>query len=173
MSYKKHGGGTSVVEVTHVSRHGVWVMVYEKEMFLPFDRFPWFQDAPIGKVLNVELPSEQHLYWPELDVDLEVDSIINPERYPLVSTVGESGEGYSAVDEWDWEKVDETVLALLQLTLHDERRAWKGFDFDVMDRLFEKGLIFDPKGKAKSVALTDEGLARSKELFGRLFKKGC
>ena len=50
-------------------------------------------------------------------------------------------------------------------------RAWKGFDFEVMDRLFEKGYIFDPRGKAKSVVFTVEGLARAERLFGELFRK--
>jgi hypothetical protein len=58
------------------------------------------------------------------------------------------------------------------LTLHDGGRAWKGFDFEVMDRLFQKGYIFDPRGKAKSVGLTREGLARSERLFEELFGKG-
>ncbi len=69
----------------------------------------------------------------------------------------------------DENKVDEAVLALLWLTLHDERRAWKGFDWDALDRLHRKGLILDPRGKAKSVVLTDEGLRRSEELFTELF----
>jgi hypothetical protein len=56
-----------------------------RELFVPFSDFPWFKDAPIGDVVNVELPSPHHLYWPTLDVDLEVDSIEHPERYPLVS----------------------------------------------------------------------------------------
>ena len=65
--------------------------------------------------------------------------------------------------------VDEAVLALLSLGLHDGYRAWKGFDWDAMDRLHEKGFISDPRSKAKSVVLTEEGLSRSRELFDRLF----
>jgi hypothetical protein len=71
--------------------------------------------------------------------------------------------------EIDTEKVDDAVLALLQLTLHDGNRAWKGHDWDALGRLHEKGLIHDPVGKVKSVVLTDEGLKRSDELFRRLF----
>jgi hypothetical protein len=74
--------------------------------------------------------------------------------------------------DYDEDRIDEAVLALLYLTLHDGRRAWKGHDFDVMDRLFEKGFITDPKGKAKSVMLTNEGLARSEALFREMFGKG-
>ena len=72
---------------------------------------------------------------------------------------------------FDEEKVERTVLALLYLTLHDGDRAWKSFDWDVMNRLHEKGFILDPVSKAKSVALTQEGLAESKRLFNELFGK--
>ena len=71
--------------------------------------------------------------------------------------------------EIDEDKVDDAVLALLRLTLHDERRAWKGFDWDALGRLHRKGLIADPVGRAKSVVLTDEGLARSAALLAALF----
>ena len=71
--------------------------------------------------------------------------------------------------EYDKDKVDEAVLALLFLTLHDGHRAWKGHEWDAMERLHKKGLIFDPVGKAKSVVLTEEGLAKSRELFAKLF----
>jgi hypothetical protein len=71
--------------------------------------------------------------------------------------------------DYDENKIDEVVLALMYLTLHDEARAWKGFDFRVLDRLWEKGLIRDPKNKAKSVVLTEEGLARAEELFEKYF----
>ena len=67
------------------------------------------------------------------------------------------------------DSVDDAVLALLWLTLHDGQRAWKGHDWDVLGRLYEKGLILDPVGKAKSVVLTNDGLRRSEELFKALF----
>jgi hypothetical protein len=73
--------------------------------------------------------------------------------------------------EIDKDKIDDAVLALLWLTLHDGDRAWKGFDWDTLDRLHAKGLIGTPAGKAKSVVLTDEGLRRSEELFDRLFTR--
>lgn len=174
MKSQPHGDNTSTLEVTNISKHGFWIMIREQEMFLPFDRFPWFRDAPVGKIVNVERPSEQHLYWPELDIDLEIDMILNPERYPLVSRVQEPGEQYCAGTShggWDKDKADDAVLALFQLTLHDVRRAWKGFDFEVLDRLFEKGLILDPRNRTKSIVLTDEGLARSEKLFDELFAK--
>ena len=72
----------------------------------------------------------------------------------------------------DEDKIDAAVLALLRLTLHDGQRAWKGFDWDSMDRLHRKGLIHDPVGKAKSVILTNKGLERSHQLLQQLFGKG-
>lgn len=69
----------------------------------------------------------------------------------------------------DADKIDEAVLALLWLTLHNGQRAWKGHDWDALDRLHRKGLIADPVSKAKSVVLTDEGLKRAEELFQMLF----
>lgn len=71
-----------------------------------------------------------------------------------------------AIDE---DRIDDAVLALLHLTLGEDGEAWKGFDWEAMNRLHTKGLIFDPVGKAKSVGLTQEGVRRSKELFERLF----
>ncbi len=73
--------------------------------------------------------------------------------------------------EIDTGRIDEAVLGLLWLTLHDERRAWKGHDWDVLNWLYEQGMIYDPVNKAKSVVLTDEGLARAEELFRTLFSK--
>jgi Domain of unknown function (DUF6429) len=69
----------------------------------------------------------------------------------------------------DEDKIDEAVLALLYLTLHDGGRVWKGHDWDAMNRLYEKGMIDNPKGKNKSVWLTDEGRAASERLFKKLF----
>jgi hypothetical protein len=71
----------------------------------------------------------------------------------------------------DTDRIDDTVLALLYLTLHDQYRAWKGFDWDTLSRLHEKGMIENPVGKAKSVEFTTDGLRRSKELFEAMFTK--
>lgn len=174
MRYAAHGDDTSAVEVTNISKHGFWMLIGSEEVFLPFETFPWFRDAPVGKILQVEFPSEHHLYWPELDVDLEVESIFHPERFPLVSRVHDKREPYAGSEregDVDADQVDDCVLALLQLTLHDGDRSWKGFDFEVMVRLFQKGYIYDPRGKAKSVVLTKEGLARSERLYAELFKR--
>jgi hypothetical protein len=73
--------------------------------------------------------------------------------------------------EEDFDRIDDAALALLFLTLRDGYRAWKGFDWSVMDRLHEKGFIDDPRNKAKSVVFTEEGLQRSKELFESMFTR--
>ena len=73
--------------------------------------------------------------------------------------------------EVDEDCVDEAVLALLWLTLHDGRRAWKGHDWDVLGRLHDKGMLLDPVGRAKSVVLTEEGLRECERLFGALFSR--
>lgn len=69
----------------------------------------------------------------------------------------------------DAEKIDRAVLALLYLGLHEGRRAWKGFDWDALNRLHEKGFISDPGGKAKSVVFTEEGLREANRLLDELF----
>jgi hypothetical protein len=77
----------------------------------------------------------------------------------------------------DMDRIDEAVLALMYLTVHGAdrfsglARAWKSFDWEAMNRLYEKDLIYDPVGKAKSVVLTEEGLKRSEALFYALFAK--
>jgi len=79
------GENTSQVEVTNISRHGLWLLIDDEELFLPFDEFPWFKDASVQAVLNVQRQGPEHLHWPALDVDLTLDSIRHPEKYPLVS----------------------------------------------------------------------------------------
>jgi hypothetical protein len=85
MKSVQRGQGTSAVEVANVSPAGFWLLVEEREHFVPFKDFPWFRDATIAELTSVVLPSPHHLYWPALDVDLAVDSLDHPERYPLVS----------------------------------------------------------------------------------------
>ena len=86
MKSAKLGQHTSV-EVGNVSTIGFWLLIGEKERFLPFSSFPWFKEARIRELINVELQSANHLYWPDLDIDLSVESIDNPEAFPLVSRV--------------------------------------------------------------------------------------
>jgi Protein of unknown function (DUF2442) len=79
------GQSTSPAEVTNVSPHGFWLFVGERELFVPFKEFPWFREASVRKIANVQRPSPNHLYWPDLDIDLAVESIEHPEKYPLIS----------------------------------------------------------------------------------------
>jgi hypothetical protein len=84
-NFYKSGTNTSTVEVTNISKHGLWILFGNEELYLPFKDFPWFPKAAVSSVLNVELCGNENLYWPELDVDLTLDSIRRPENYPLVS----------------------------------------------------------------------------------------
>jgi len=85
MKSGRRGQSTSDVEVANVSPHGFWLLIDDRERFVPFKEFPWFRDATIAELTNVELPSPHHLYWPDLDIDVAIDSLDHPERYPLVS----------------------------------------------------------------------------------------
>lgn len=80
-----HGTITSAAEVTHVSKHGFWLLLGNEELLLPFDKFPWFKHATIEQLSAVEWPTADHLYWPQLDVDLSVSSIRAPDDFPLMS----------------------------------------------------------------------------------------
>ena len=72
-------------EVTNVSKHCFWLLLEDEELAVPFSEFPWFKKATIEQLADVQRPTEDHLYWPQLDVDLSVDSIRNPDNFPLVS----------------------------------------------------------------------------------------
>jgi hypothetical protein len=85
MKSKPLGKSTSGVEVTNISQHGFWILMEERELFVPFREFPWFRNATIDSILKVEMPHPRHLYWPDLDIDLAVESIEHPERFPLLS----------------------------------------------------------------------------------------
>ena len=80
-----HGTVTSVAEVTHVSKHGFWLLLDSEELLVPFDQFPWFKKATIEQLSEVLWPTPDHLYWPQLDADLSVQSIRDPSAFPLVS----------------------------------------------------------------------------------------
>lgn len=87
MKSAKLGTNTSEAEVTNVSREGLWLLLGDREHFLPFSDFPWFQDASIREICHVELLGEDHLHWPALDVDLTLESVEHPDHFPLVSQV--------------------------------------------------------------------------------------
>jgi len=84
MKSKTVGRSTSDVEVLNISKKGFLLFLKGKEYFLSFDNFPWFKDAKIASILNVKLLQDHHLYWPDLDVDLELESIRSPQKHPLI-----------------------------------------------------------------------------------------
>ena len=84
------GTGTFPIEVNNISPHGFWVLIENEqavaeELFLPFAEFPWFRSATIEQLCKVERPSADHLFWPQLNIDLSVSSIRNPQAFPLIS----------------------------------------------------------------------------------------
>jgi hypothetical protein len=79
------GADTLEVEVTQISKHGIWLLLTNREFVLFFQYFPCLKNSPLSAMHNVILLSPDHLYWPDLDIDLAVESIANPERFPLVS----------------------------------------------------------------------------------------
>jgi hypothetical protein len=79
------GAATLEAEVTNISQHGFWLLLDDRELFLAFEEFPWFKQAPVAAILLVQRPTPGHLHWPDLDVDLAVDSIEHPDRYSLKS----------------------------------------------------------------------------------------
>ena len=85
MKSSRRGNRTSDVEVTNVSKRGFWILIRNRELFVSFENFPFFKDTPTRHILNVECPGPDHLRWPDLDVDLSVESIEHPDIFPLVS----------------------------------------------------------------------------------------
>ena len=88
-----HGSSTSAVEVTHVSKHGFWLLLDAEELLVPFEHFPWFKKATIEQLSDVLWPTPEHLYWPQLDADLSVQSIRDPPGFPLVSKASANAKG--------------------------------------------------------------------------------
>jgi hypothetical protein len=87
MKSGRRGGGTSRVEVGNIAPDGFSLLIGRRRRFVRFDDFPWFRGASDAQIMKVTLPSPHHLYWPDLDVDLAVESLDRPARYPLVSRV--------------------------------------------------------------------------------------
>ncbi len=85
MSSQPLGKNTSPAEITNISSNGVWLLSGDRELFMSYDDFPWFRDVPVGKILKVEEPTPGHFYWPDLDVDIGIEIIEHPERFPLKS----------------------------------------------------------------------------------------
>jgi len=80
------GKDISPLEITNISRHGIWLILHDKEYYLPYEKYPWFRNARISEIIDVELLHGFHLYWPELDIDLEIASLEDPSQFPLIDT---------------------------------------------------------------------------------------
>jgi len=74
---------SSQVEITNISSHGVWLLASDEELFLSFEEFPWFKNQTVGAIQNVEETRPGHFYWPDIDLDISVEIIKNPEKFPL------------------------------------------------------------------------------------------
>ncbi len=85
MKSKRRGVSTLECSVTNVSPFGLWILVHGNEYFLSHKQFPFFQDSTVSEVLEVVSPRKGHLRWPQLDIDLHIDSLQHPERYPLIA----------------------------------------------------------------------------------------
>lgn len=83
MSSSKPGKSTSTVEVTNISAHGVWLLAHNKELFMPYEDFPWFKEQSVKSISNVTEQAPGHYFWPDIDVDLTEEMIRHPDRYPL------------------------------------------------------------------------------------------
>ena len=83
MKLLKNGKNTLSPAITNISEHGFWILLKGKEYFLSFEKYPWFKNANIASIINIKLFHEDHLYWPDLDIDLSIEILANPEKYPL------------------------------------------------------------------------------------------
>ena len=84
MNLLKSGKNISKAEITNISEHGFWILLSGKEYYLPFEKYPWFKDAKISTIFNVEVFNNNHLFWRDLDVDLSIKILENPDNYPLI-----------------------------------------------------------------------------------------
>ncbi len=82
-SSSPHGKDTSAIEVTDISSRGIWVLAKGEELFLAYEHFPWFKRATVEAISKVEEQTPGHYYWPDLDIDLGIESMRDPERFPL------------------------------------------------------------------------------------------
>jgi uncharacterized protein DUF2442 len=87
MKSKRSGKSTSEVEVTQISMGGIWILIDDKEFFLPFERFPRFRNATVGSIHNVQLVDNRDLHWPDLKIDLSVESIGKSEQVPQFAKI--------------------------------------------------------------------------------------
>jgi hypothetical protein len=83
MKSQKRGKNISAAEIQNVSEFGIWMFVNEREYFLSYKEFPWFQKASVKQIYNFEFLHNRHLHWPDLDIDLALESLGSPEKFPL------------------------------------------------------------------------------------------
>jgi hypothetical protein len=83
MKSQKRGRSTSKVEILNVSEFGIWILIEGREYFMSYEEFPWFHKASVAEIYNFDFVHGRHLYWPDLDIDLSVESLSAPERFPL------------------------------------------------------------------------------------------
>jgi hypothetical protein len=93
LKLQKLGKSTSAIEVSNISIHGIWLYLDGKEYFLPYKHYPWFKEATLAKIQNVQMVRGKYLRWEDLDVDLLVDSLDSPEKYPLVYQIRRKTHG--------------------------------------------------------------------------------
>ena len=79
------GKSTSPPEVTNISEHGFWLLIDQQELFLSFEKFPWFRQAKISEITDLKMLGKEHLFWPTLDVDLSINIIKHPDKFKLVA----------------------------------------------------------------------------------------
>jgi len=94
MRSRKPGKGISI-SVENITPFGIWILTKEKEYFLSYEDFPYFKDQTLNSIQNVQLLHGCHLYWPDLDIDLEIDNLENPEKYPLKSGIRKKPPNHS------------------------------------------------------------------------------
>lgn len=85
MKSKKRGKNSSQISILNVSPNGIWILVKDREYFLDQKNYPWFRKAKVSSLFKVEFLHNKHLYWPDLDIDLEIESLEEPQRYPLIA----------------------------------------------------------------------------------------
>ncbi len=84
MRSKTRGKSISAVEIVNISGYAIWLHAQGKEYILPYEDYPWFKDATVGQIRRVRFLRGHHLHWPDLDVDLELESLKYPQKYPLI-----------------------------------------------------------------------------------------
>ena len=84
MSLSVLGANISQVEILNISNNGIWIFIGDKEYFLDYQNYPWFKNATVNSIFNVEFNNGYHLYWPDLDIDLDLNDIINQKNTPLI-----------------------------------------------------------------------------------------